>query len=254
VAELPASRADRLRAATQARVALGRVGQSLPTAPLLAFELAHARARDAVHTAFDPAAVIAGLGDMAAITVRSRADDRATYLQRPNLGRRVRAEDLAALRPDDAELAIVVADGLSATAVHAHAAAMILALRERLPGWRIAPIVLACQARVALGDEVGAALGVDAVVLLVGERPGLSAPDSLGAYVTWAPQVGRRDSERNCVSNIRPPHGLGYADAADEITRILTAARRLRLTGVALNGALLALPASDSGIPPVQLC
>jgi ethanolamine ammonia-lyase small subunit len=251
VAEPPATRADRLRAATQARVALGRVGQSLPTAPLLAFELAHARARDAVHAAFDPAAVAARLGDMATVTVRSRADDRTIYLQRPDLGRRVRAEDLAALVPDGAELAIVVADGLSATAVHAHAADLILALRERLPGWRIAPIVFAHQARVALGDEVGAALGVDAVVLLVGERPGLSAPDSLGAYVTWAPQVGRRESERNCVSNIRPPHGLGYGDAADEIARILAAARRLRLTGVALNGALAALAGRDRRNLPV---
>lgn len=223
-------------------MALGRVGQSLPTSPLLAFELAHARARDAVHAAFDPAGVIAALNGLATIEVRSRADDRATYLQRPDLGRRVRPEDLAALAPVDAELAIIVADGLSATAVHAHAAAMVHALRKRLPGWRIAPVVLAHQARVALGDEVGAALSVDAVVLLIGERPGLSAPDSLGAYVTWAPRAGRRDSERNCVSNIRPPHGLGYGTAADEITRILAAARRLRLTGVALNQALVALP------------
>jgi ethanolamine ammonia-lyase small subunit len=247
MAERPTSRSDRLRAATQARVALGRVGQSLPTAPLLAFELAHARARDAVHTALEAEAVIAGLHGMETITVRSRADCRATYLQRPDLGRRVHPEDLALLAPYRANLAIVVADGLSATAVHAHAAAMVLALCDRLAGWRIAPVVIARQARVALGDEVGAALHAAAVVLFVGERPGLSAPDSLGAYITWAPRVGRRDSERNCVSNIRPPHGLAYADAADEIARILAAARRLGMTGVGLNGALLASPSDRLG-------
>jgi len=217
----------------------------MPTRPLLAFELAHAQARDAVHAVFDPATVTDALNGPAAITVHSRAPDRATYLQRPDLGRRLREEDLPALsratmdRPD---VAIVVADGLSATAVHSHAAPTLLALCERLSGWRVAPIVLARQARVALGDEIGAALDVDAVVVLIGERPGLSAPDSLGAYVTWAPRLGRRDSERNCVSNIRPPHGLAHAEAADEIARILIAARRMRLTGVALNASLLAQP------------
>lgn len=247
MAEPPASLAQRLRAVTQARVALGRVGQAMPTAPLLDFALAHARARDAVHAPFDPALIRAGL-DGEVVEVRSRAPDRATYLQRPDLGRRLAEEDAARLGRTDADLAIVIADGLSAAAVHAHAAPLVRALGERLAGWRIAPVVLAHQARVALGDEVGERLGVQLVVLLVGERPGLSAPDSLGAYITWSPRVGRRDSERNCISNIRPPHGLGYAAAADEIVRILRAARGARLTGVALGGIVdLGLPARDNG-------
>lgn len=235
MAEPPSRLAERLRAVTQARVALGRAGQALPTAPLLEFELAHARARDAVHAAFDPALITAALPGAETIEVHSRAVDRATYLQRPDLGRRLRAEDLSRLARPAAELAFVIADGLSATAVHAHAAPLLRILIERLQGWRIAPVVLAHQARVALGDEVGAALGVAMVVLLIGERPGLSAPDSLGAYITWAPAVGRRDSERNCVSNIRPPHGLSYALAAEEIVRVVTRARRVGLTGVQLN-------------------
>ncbi len=237
----PPSLADRLRAVTQARVALGRVGQAMPTAPMLDFALAHARARDAVHAPFDPAMIRTGIAGET-IEVRSRAGDRATYLQRPDLGRRLAEADARLLEPGDADLAIVIADGLSAAAVHAHAAPMVAALRERLGGWRIAPVVLAHQARVALGDEIGERLGVDALVLLVGERPGLSAPASLGAYVTWAPRIGRRDSERNCVSNIRPPHGLAYAVAAEEIVRILTAARGARLTGVALGAQGDALP------------
>ena len=229
--------AARLRAVTQARVALGRAGQGMPTAPLLAFELAHARARDAVHAPFEPALVLAGLDACDIVEVRSRAADRGEYLRRPDLGRRLHQDDAALLRDEGRELAFVVADGLSATAVHAHAAPLLRAMLARLAGWRITPVVLAHQARVALGDEIGERLGVALLVLLVGERPGLSAPDSLGAYVTWQPRRGRRDSERNCVSNIRPPHGLGYDEAADQIVRLLQSARRTRLTGTGLAAA-----------------
>lgn len=221
----------RLRTLTQARIALGRTGQSLPTAAMLDFDLAHARARDAVHAAFDPGAL--AIDD--AIIVSSQAPDRHVYLQRPDLGRLLADEDAARLASSDATVALVVGDGLSATAVHQHAPALIAALRDRLTDWRVAPVVLARQARVAIGDDIGAALGVDIVVMLIGERPGLSASDSLGAYLTWAPRRGRRDSERNCVSNIRPPHGLGYAAAADEIVRLIRAAAAQRLTGVALD-------------------
>jgi len=233
MAEPPALR-DRLRALTQARVLLGRAGQGLPTRALLDFQLDHARARDAVHTTFAPRRVAAALG-RPVIEVRSQAADRHDYLRRPDLGRLLHPDDMAKLPATGDTLAIIVADGLSATAVHAHAAPLVSALLARLAGWRIAPIVLARQGRVALGDAIGAALGVELAVMLIGERPGLSAPDSLGAYLTWQPRPGRQDSERNCVSNIRPPHGLGYDAAADTIVQLLVAARRLRLTGVSLK-------------------
>jgi ethanolamine ammonia-lyase small subunit len=232
---------DRLRALTQARIALGRAGQALPTAALLDFQLDHARARDAVHTALESAGFAEAIG-RPVIEVRSRARDRAEYLARPDLGRQLDPEDAARLPRTGDTLALVVADGLSATAVHAHAASLVRALLDRLAGWRIAPIILARQARVALGDAVGEALGADLVVILIGERPGLSAPDSLGAYCTWQPRPGRRDSERNCVSNIRPPPGLGYGEAADTITGLLLAARRHRVTGVGLNAGPARLP------------
>lgn len=224
-----------LRALTQARIALGRTGQSLTTASLLEFELAHARARDAVHARFDTAGLRRALAGRTIVEVHSRAPDRPTYLQRPDLGRRLDPADAAALTSSGADLAIVVADGLSATAVDHHAAPLLSILFERFAGWSIAPLVFAHQARVALGDEIGAALGVDLVCMLIGERPGLSAPDSLGAYLTWAPAHGRRDSERNCVSNIRPPFGLSYAAAADSIAWLAGQALDRRMTGVGLK-------------------
>jgi ethanolamine ammonia-lyase small subunit len=225
----------RLRAMTSARVALGRSGAGLPTAPLLAFERDHALARDAVNAPFDPSLVVAALEPRPAITVASQAPDRAAYLRRPDLGRRLDGESAGRLAPGDWDLAIVIGDGLSAPAVHAHAAPVASRLIERLPDWRVAPIVLARLARVALGDEIGERLGARMVVILIGERPGLSAADSLGAYLTWRPAVGRRDSERNCVSNIRPPHGLGYDAAADTLAWLIRAAGRLGLTGVSLK-------------------
>jgi ethanolamine ammonia-lyase small subunit len=233
MAEPPILR-DRLRDLTQARVLLGRAGQGLPTAALLDFQLDHARARDAVHTTLDLPGFAEAIGKPV-IEVRSRAASRGEYLRRPDLGRLLHPEDTAKLPATDATLGIVVADGLSATAVHAHAAPLIAALLARLPDWTVAPVVVARQARVALGDAVGAALGVDLLLVLIGERPGLSAPDSLGAYLTWQPRPGRLDSERNCVSNIRPPHGLSYDAAADIITALLRAAHRHRLTGVGLK-------------------
>lgn len=240
--------AARLRAVTQARIALGRAGQGLPTSALLDFQLAHARARDAVGAALDTGGFSAAIGGREVIEVASRAPDHATYLQRPDLGRRLAEADAGKLTATGDEVAFIVGDGLSATAVQAHAAPLLLALFDRLPGWRIAPVVLARHTRVALGDEIGALLGVDLVVILIGERPGLSAPDSLGAYLTWQPRPGRLDSERNCISNIRPPHGLSYAQAADSIAWLMTEARSRRLTGVALKDES-GLLTSDSRLP-----
>ncbi len=222
-----------LRLATPARVGLGRSGQGLPTGPMLAFQLAHARACDAVHAALDVGRLQADLA-LPALTVASAAQDRDSYLKNPGLGRSLdpRGDPLPSGNHD---LAIVIGDGLSAVAVQAHAAGVVRALIDRLPGWTIAPIVIAGQARVALGDEIGQALGAQAVVMLIGERPGLSAADSLGAYLTWDPRPGRRDHERNCVSNIRRPDGLSCEQAAEKIAWLLGEARRLGFTGVSLK-------------------
>jgi ethanolamine ammonia-lyase small subunit len=242
----------RLRAATPARVALGRVGSALPTGPMLGFQLAHARARDAVHAALAPGEFGETVAGLRSIEVHSRAVDRALYLRRPDLGRRLDPADVARLTNTGDEVAVVIADGLSATALRTHGETLVSAVVERLKGWRVAPIVVAHQARVAIGDEIGAALGVDLVIVLIGERPGLSAADSVGAYITWAPRAGRRDSERNCISNIRPPHGLSIAEAADSIVAIANAARAHQLTGVLLKNseahALLPPPAADGSI------
>jgi ethanolamine ammonia-lyase small subunit len=229
-----------LRRFTAARVALGRAGNGLPTAAHLDFQEAHARARDAVWSELDPApieAAVAALG-LVACSVTSEAPDRRGYLLRPDLGRRLPASDRAALSGMAAPgtLAMVVADGLCASGVQAQAAPLIAALLPRLQaaGWRLAPVVLARQARVALGDEVGEALGAAAVAVVIGERPGLGSLDSIGIYLTWAPRRGRTDAERNCISNIRPG-GLGLAEAARKAAWLLEAARRAGLTGVALK-------------------
>ncbi|MBL8482156.1 MAG: ethanolamine ammonia-lyase subunit EutC, partial [Rhodocyclaceae bacterium] len=207
-----------LRRYTRARIALGRAGNSLPTDAVLGFSLAHAQARDAVHMPFPREALLAALAaaGLDALTVHSAAADRAQYLRRPDWGRVLDEASralLAARRPAvTPDVAFVIADGLSATA-SAHALPLLQILLPRLEGWRIAPMVLAEQARVALGDEIGALLGAQQVVMLIGERPGLSSPDSLGIYLTYAPRPGRVDAERNCISNVRP-EGLSYAQAA----------------------------------------
>jgi ethanolamine ammonia-lyase small subunit len=229
-----------LRGATRARVALGRAGDALPTSRELEFRAAHAAARESVHAPLDPSLLRTALEGHELLEVRSAAPDRTTYLQRPDLGRRLAPG--SSLPRGEHDLALVLADGLSPRAVHDHAPGTVRAVLERLPGWTVAPLVLAHQARVALGDEIGAALGARAVVVLVGERPGLSSADSLGLYLTWDPRPGRADSERNCISNVRPPHGLGYAQAADTLVALLGAARELGASGVVLKDEGSALP------------
>ena len=227
-----------LRRFTDARIALGRVGVSLPTSKMLAFDLAHALARDAVHAALDVPQLLTALHALGlrTIEVASKAADRSTFLLRPDLGRVLRAEsrELLAKPSEPPDVAFVIGDGLSAAAVQLHAAPLMAALLARLPSTlRLAHVVVATQARVALGDEVGELLGARVVVVLIGERPGLSSPDSLGAYLTFAPRPGRLDSERNCVSNIRPA-GLGFDEAARKIGWLVMEALGRGVSGVEL--------------------
>jgi ethanolamine ammonia-lyase small subunit len=233
---------DDLRKLTPARVALGRAGASLPTRALLDFTLDHARARDAVHAAFDALGVIASLDALGyeSLAVAScAAANRQDYLKRPDLGRRLDQASvalLAARQSNARDVAIVIADGLSPTAVQAHALELVRRLLPRIAadGLTVGGIVVASGGRVALGDEIGALVKARMVVMLIGERPGLSAPDSLGAYLTFAPRIGRTDAERNCVSNIHHA-GLSYDEAAHRIGWLVREGLRRNVTGVALK-------------------
>ncbi len=218
-----------LRELTAARIALGRAGHSLPTRELLAFQLAHAKARDAVWRSLDPAAFAA----RDPLYLHSAVHHRAEYLRRPDLGRKLDQESAAKLAKGDWEAAIVLADGLSAIAVHRNVDPLLDALLPLIKDWKIAPICVVEQGRVAIGDEIGERLGAAMAIVLIGERPGLSSPDSLGAYLTWSPRVGRTDAQRNCVSNIRNG-GLAPGLAAVRIGQVMNAARERRLTGVNL--------------------
>ncbi|WP_142846624.1 ethanolamine ammonia-lyase subunit EutC [Telmatospirillum sp. J64-1] len=242
-----------LRRHTAARIALGRVGDGLPLAHLLDFQMAHARARDSVHMPLDFAALereIAQATGLAVRTLRSAAPDRALYLQRPDLGRQLAEGEAAKLPPGPYEVVFVIGDGLSSRAVKDHAAATLRALQVRLAGWHIGPVILARQARVALADGIGAAMGAAMTVMLIGERPGLSSADSLGAYLTWGPRPGLQNSARNCVSNIRP-EGLLPEAAAAKIAWLMNEARRLKLSGVALKDDVPeALPDNPPTPPP----
>lgn len=222
-----------LRATTRARIGLGRTGDALPIREILEFQLAHARARDAVHTPLDTAAIAKAIAPLASVIVASRAIDRDTYLRRPDLGRQLdpTCRDLLSGTWD---AVFVIADGLSPVAVQRHAAPLLRACLARLQGWSVAPIVIATRARVALGDEIGALLQAQLCAVLIGERPGLSAADSLGVYLTYQPRIGRRDSERNCISNIHAD-GLSYGAAADMLAWLMTEARHRKLTGVDLK-------------------
>jgi ethanolamine ammonia-lyase small subunit len=246
-----------LRDLTPARVGLGRAGASMPTKALLEFTLDHARARDAVHAAFNVPALISGLNDLglAAFDVSSRASNRKDYLLRPDLGRALDPASqqlLARGKASSCQLAIVIGDGLSPTAVKAHAIELIRSLVARLAVERIeiGHAVVASGARVALGDEIGAILGARMIVMLIGERPGLSASDSLGAYLTFAPRPGRTDAERNCVSNIHGS-GLGYDEAAFKIAWLIREGLAREVTGVALkddSGELTPQPITANSI------
>jgi ethanolamine ammonia-lyase small subunit len=229
-----------LRKLTAARIGLKRAGASLATAPLLDFKLAHARARDAVHEVLDQARLLDDLGQLGggALSVASAAEDRQRFLLRPDLGRSLAPGDerKVAAHRGSYDVAFVVADGLSAGAVQRHAppllAGVVPALRE--DGWRIAPVIVVRHGRVAIGDRIAMLLNAACAVILIGERPGLSAPDSMGAYLTWEPGPQTTDAERNCVSNIRPD-GIGYADGSLKLLYLLRTMRAQGVSGVQLK-------------------
>lgn len=228
---------DALRRTTQARIGLGRAGNSLPTSRVLEFSAAHAAARDAVHQPLDVDSFAAGIAELGLgkpICVSSSARTRGEYLRRPDLGRS--PETLEGLPHGGADIGLVLADGLSPRALVDHGTAMVSALVAALDGrFTIAPPVIATQARVAMGDHIGQALGVQTVLVIIGERPGLSVADSLGIYLTYHPKPGRSDAERNCISNIHPPEGLSYATAARIASSLVDGARALGASGVSLK-------------------
>lgn len=233
-----------LRRFSPARIALGHAGTSLPTRPQLEFQLAHARARDAVHLPFDIPSLQAAIEQRGyeAMVLHSAAADRRSYLQRPDLGRRLDNESRrilaarAAQPQGECDVAFVIADGLSALAIHDNVLPFLDALLPGLAGeqWVGGPIAIVEQGRVAIGDEVGQVLGAQLVVVLIGERPGLSAPDSLGIYLTYRPAIGTTDAGRNCISNVRR-EGLAYELAAHKLFYLMREARRRKLSGVALK-------------------
>ena len=240
-----------LREYTAARIGLGRAGISVPTKHLLAFQLAHAQAQDAVHLPLDVGQLKAEVEpEYECISVHSQVNDRAHYLQRPDLGRRLNSESVERLKQysapegDAYDLAIVIVDGLSSFAIQKNAAPLLNELSQCLisqplsnampSSCRLAPIAIVEQGRVAIGDEVGEILNAKSVLVFIGERPGLSSPDSLGLYLTWAPKVGLTDESRNCISNVRP-EGLVYEDAVNKVFYLLSEAHKRQLTGVNLK-------------------
>ncbi|MET0776984.1 MAG: ethanolamine ammonia-lyase subunit EutC [Pseudomonas mandelii] len=233
-----------LRRLTPARIALGRTGTSMPTSAQLDFQYAHAQARDAVHLPFDHAGLGSQLAEVGreSLLLHSAATNRDTYLQRPDLGRKLSDESAQTLReyaqanPGGVDLVIVVADGLSALAVHRHTLPFLARMQEQIEaeGWSVSPVVLVEQGRVAVADEIGELLGAKMVVILIGERPGLSSPDSLGLYFTYNPKVGLTDAYRNCISNVRL-EGLSYAMAAHRLLYLMREACRRQLSGVNLK-------------------
>ncbi len=232
---------NKLRAMTPARVAMGRTGVSQLTRDQLNFQLAHAQARDAVHAQLDAASLCRQLEKVSGHPVEllhSAVAERTTYLQRPDLGRRLDDTSRQKLQRGAFDVAIVIVDGLSALAVERNAAAVITVILPHISDLKLAPLTIVEQGRVAVGDEVGELLGAQLVVLLIGERPGLSSPDSLGVYITWEPRIGRTDAERNCISNIRS-EGLSAEKAAAQIEYYIRSARKLKLTGVGLKESSL---------------
>ncbi|MFT8374317.1 MAG: ethanolamine ammonia-lyase subunit EutC [Gluconobacter cerinus] len=240
-----------LRRLTRARIGLGRTGNALKTEDVLDFQASHAQARDAVHTPLDVSALTATLGSQPYLIVHSRASDRSTYLRRPDLGRRLAPETLGTLTRGEWDVVFVAGDGLSSFATQQNAIPLFRAMKSRLPDWKVAPLVIATQARVALGDDIAVTLGARMVVMMIGERPGLSVADSLGVYLTYAPFVGCPDSARNCLSNIHA-HGMTIPAAATKLAWLMREARHLKLTGVGLKDAAPDAPLIENTTPTLE--
>jgi len=248
-----------LRGFTDARIALGRAGGSVPTHALLEFQLAQAQARDAVHRDLDIDTLYDRIESKGwpALRLHSAASDRRAFVQRPDLGRILDEPSKSALEKRRSagtrcDVAFVLAEGLSAIALERHAVPLLEQVLPRLieGAWHIAPLCLVQQGRVAIADEIGALLEADLSVILIGERPGLSSPDSLGIYLTWDPLPGRSNAQRNCISNVRP-QGLDYALAGHKLLHLMRAARTLRRSGVELKENAPALSgAPDQGFLP----
>ncbi len=234
-----------LRAATPARIGLGRTGDALPLRAVLDLQLDHARARDAVHAPLDATKLAEELAPLRVVHVSSAAPDRPTYLRRPDLGRRL-AEATPLPDGQGCDVLFVIGDGLSASGVQAGAAALVQACIAQLPELTIGPVVIARQARVALADAIGERLRARVTVMVIGERPGLSVADSLGIYMTFAPRVGRADSERNCISNIHDAGGLSVVQAAQTLGWLLRESLRRQLSGVDLKDDQASLPSSSA--------
>lgn len=235
-AEMSPAAREALRSYTPARIGLERTGVSLATGPLLDFQLAHARARDAVHAAMDVRMMCDELRrhGLPVLALKSQAGDRSTYLRRPDLGRRLSENSATVLKPGEYDVVFVVADGLSALAVEKHALHLLGTILPMIAGWRLAPVCVVEQGRVAVGDAIGEALHAPLAVMLIGERPGLTSPDSLGVYITWEPRSGRKDAERNCISNIRE-EGLSYAAAASRLHYYMDEAVRRHMSGLGIK-------------------
>jgi len=242
-----------LRRFTQARIALGHTGHAVPTQALLDFQLAHAEARDAVHFPWDIDAFAGQVRELGEKVLRldTPVSSRSEYLRRPDLGRvlteasRTRLGNLTASATD---VALIVTNGLSSTAVERHGMALLQAIVEgfRARQISIAPVSLVANGRVALADDIGSLLAARVAIIVVGERPGLSAADSLGLYLTHAPRPGNTDAERNCISNVRPPEGLGYADAAAKLLYLTGEALRRGISGVSLKDGMMGLPGGET--------
>lgn len=227
---------ESLRAHTPARIALGHAGHGLPTAELLAFQLAHAAARDAIHTPWDVTALRRSLSEIPTVIAATEVPDRPTYLRRPDLGRRLAPASRAALQSlPRCDVVLVVSNGLSSFALEQHGASLIRAIWESWRDMNRGPVVLVPDARVAVSDDVGEALGAKLAVIAIGERPGLSATDSVGLYLTLGPLRGNTDERRNCLSNVRTPHGLGVGEATARLRWLMDEALRRGLSGVALK-------------------
>jgi ethanolamine ammonia-lyase small subunit len=227
-----------LKSKTTARIAMGRAGGSLPTAECLAFAADHADARDAVYSELDVSALEKSVG-LPIVSLHSQATDRTTYLQRPDLGRRLDQQSiqlLESLNAKEADVVLIVADGLSATAAQRHGADVLRHLIELLGErhFSMGPICVVRQARVAVEDEIGSVLHAKLAVILIGERPGLGLADSLGGYIVFDPKIGKSDADRNCVSNIHPRH-LPPAVAAQTLVWLIEQSLVRRISGVGLK-------------------